>query len=66
MYLESLVAYNKAIIELNYRQGILLRDNCIAIADVDQTFSPPDVPLPYGKNMQRPGRNKAAARPSTY
>jgi outer membrane protein TolC len=36
-YLESLVAYNKAIVELNYRQGVLLRDNCIAIADVDKT-----------------------------
>jgi outer membrane protein TolC len=36
-YLESLVAYNKAIVELNYRQGVLMRDNCLSIADVDSS-----------------------------
>jgi outer membrane protein TolC len=36
-YLESIVAYNKALIELTFRQGTILRDNAVVVADVDAT-----------------------------
>jgi hypothetical protein len=32
-YLESVVAYNKTLVDLCYRQGILLAENAVAIAE---------------------------------
>ena len=34
-YLESVVAYNKALVELCYRKGLMLADNSIAVVDAE-------------------------------